>query len=286
MTETADIRPPSLWMPEPDTGLLQILGKTAEEASELAGRASRCSIQGMKGIDPKTGRTNREELLDEIADVLALAEVLTQRAGVTLAELEQMEIRSNAKAAQKRAWLAMVDREVADTTPPAEGWNNSIAERDVMQERLRQVSGEGFTAEQDDAHDPGVLAGAASQYALHAATCLHPYSQGDGADQLPDRSTWLVNPKWFKPTSPRQSLIKAAALTLAEIERMDRAYARTGYIREEPTVTTQELRGIMGLEADEPLGNSDGNAETHDGEWRQEGDGRWAFYRHPEADNG
>lgn len=61
----------SPWMPEQSRSRLAILGKLAEECGELAARASRCIVQGLDELDPDTGRTNREELRREIADVEA-----------------------------------------------------------------------------------------------------------------------------------------------------------------------------------------------------------------------
>jgi hypothetical protein len=34
---------------------------------------------------------------------------------------------------------------------------------------------------------------------------------------------WPWDLKWWKPTTPRRDLVKAAALIVAEIERLDRA---------------------------------------------------------------
>ena len=109
---------------------------------------------------------------------------------------------------------------------------------DVLAERERQVKAEGWTPEHDDEHDGGELSAAAAAYALHAADHLHPQSQGDGGDDAPDCWPWHDSvpgrgegpertvPAWWKPGAPRRSLIKAAALILAEIERLDRAEAR------------------------------------------------------------
>lgn len=96
------------------------------------------------------------------------------------------------------------------------------AERDVLAERRRQIEVEGWTSEHDDQeHDTGDLAAAASAYALHAADMLNPYSQGDGRDLIPD--FWPFSKKWWKPSVPRRDLVKAGALIIAEIERLDRA---------------------------------------------------------------
>jgi hypothetical protein len=61
----------SPWMPETNQIKLAVLGKLVEECNELSGRAARSIIQGLDENDPSTGRTNREELEREIADVEA-----------------------------------------------------------------------------------------------------------------------------------------------------------------------------------------------------------------------
>lgn len=61
----------SPWLPEQDRMRLAILGKLAEEASELAARASRCIIQGLDELDPDHGLPNSELLQREMADVTA-----------------------------------------------------------------------------------------------------------------------------------------------------------------------------------------------------------------------
>ena len=96
--------------------------------------------------------------------------------------------------------------------------------RDVMDERVRQTTVEGWTPEHDGEHDEGELAAAAGSYAINAACMLSPYD-GVPRDELPD--TWPPewDVKWWKPSpdNPRRDLVKAGALILAEIERLDRA---------------------------------------------------------------
>ncbi|AFQ48272.1 hypothetical protein [Burkholderia cepacia] len=41
--------------------------------------------------------------------------------------------------------------------------------------------------------------------------------------------TW--EPSWSKPTTPRRNLVKAGALILAELERLDRVAVSTGAVR-------------------------------------------------------
>lgn len=107
--------------------------------------------------------------------------------------------------------------------------------RDVLAERQRQITAEGWAPDHDDEHDGGELAAAGAAYALHAADYLNPHSQGDGGDEAPTCWPWhdavagrgegpeRTKPAWWKPGSPRRDLIKAGALILAEIERLDRA---------------------------------------------------------------
>ncbi|KVW13839.1 hypothetical protein WK91_21240 [Burkholderia cepacia] len=87
----------------------------------------------------------------------------------------------------------------------------TAAVRDVLAERRRQVEAEGWTPEHDDEHEDCEMALAAIVYA-ESAVGYHV--------NCPD--TWPWSPKWFKPTTPRRDLVKAGALILAEIERLDR----------------------------------------------------------------
>ena len=108
--------------------------------------------------------------------------------------------------------------EEAMTTPPHGGaqvklwmWNKTPAALDVLDERFRQISAEGWTTDHDDQHDTGEMAKAAATYALHSTGAY-------GKRAL----TWPWSPSWWKPTTPRHDLVKAAALIIAEIERIDR----------------------------------------------------------------
>lgn len=79
----ADVKPAiTAWLPEQDRHRLAVLGKLAEECNELGARAVRCIIHGIDEIDPKSGRSNREELERETADVLACIEQAGKRVGL------------------------------------------------------------------------------------------------------------------------------------------------------------------------------------------------------------
>lgn len=102
--------------------------------------------------------------------------------------------------------------------PPAIAWA-SDALRDVAAERRRQIEAEGWTPERDDGHGDHSMAIAAACYALadvRAALAV----QTVHVDDLWQWTGWSSS--WFKPKDKRRNMIRAAALLLAEIERMDR----------------------------------------------------------------
>jgi hypothetical protein len=95
------------------------------------------------------------------------------------------------------------------------------ATRDVLAERNRQIEMEGWTRDHDDEHDTGQLAAAAAAYALEASL-LFPDVRTDEHQRLIQR-IWPWDSQWWKPKDKRRNLVRAAALALAEIERLDRA---------------------------------------------------------------
>ena len=111
-------------------------------------------------------------------------------------------------------------RALSNTTPHLDPKDAVIAElgstaaQDVLAERQRQKDVEGWTPERDDTHTGGQMAGAAACYAL---TGVAHWACGAAIDTF-----WPWDKSWWKPTNPRRDLVKAAALLLAEIERLDR----------------------------------------------------------------
>ncbi|MER9706088.1 hypothetical protein NKJ10_17835 [Mesorhizobium sp. M0204] len=109
---------------------------------------------------------------------------------------------------------------------------SSDAVRDVVAERRRQVEGEGWTAEHDDKHNDGEIARAAGIYAVIAGSDATDYRNVTGGYVLNYilrglmKYYWPWSPTWFKPTNRRRDLVKAAALIIAEIERLDRRAAK------------------------------------------------------------
>lgn len=91
--------------------------------------------------------------------------------------------------------------------------------QDVIAERQRQVEAEGWTAAHDDQHDRGEMAAAAGCYALGARLKTHEVD-GPGSYVVPEHWPW--DGEWWKTKTRRQDLVRAGALILAEIERLDR----------------------------------------------------------------
>lgn len=80
--------------------------------------------------------------------------------------------------------------------------------REIANERVRQIAEEGWTPEHDDEHDKGELADAAATYATTYDV------------------RGLIQPWPISRKDRRSDLVKAAALLVAEIERIDRAAAK------------------------------------------------------------
>lgn len=102
------------------------------------------------------------------------------------------------------------------------------AARDVLAERTRQKEGEGWTADHDDSHTTCAMAAAAACYALFASSSDAENTYWNYARLVASRELWPWDQEWWKPSTQRRDLVKAGALILAEIERLDRETARNG----------------------------------------------------------
>ena len=90
---------------------------------------------------------------------------------------------------------------------------------DVLHERCRQVEEEGYTSKHDDdEHSDGQMATAAACYAIGQIITI----KGSIARRIPDWSLWPWDMTCWKPKDRRRDLVRAAALLIAEIERIDR----------------------------------------------------------------
>lgn len=75
----------------------------------------------------------------------------------------------------------------------------------IIEERRRQIFDKGWDAGHDDGYTRNELVDAAVSY-IRA-----------------DDAGWPWDKKWWKPKDARRNLVKAAALIVAEIERIDRS---------------------------------------------------------------
>lgn len=94
----------------------------------------------------------------------------------------------------------------------------------IIDERNRQIDVEGWTPEHDDTHTNGELAKAAACYAGFADG---KEIRDDTVMQQALAKLWPWFAKWWKPTTRRRNLVKAGALIVAEIQRLDRTEAST-----------------------------------------------------------
>lgn len=104
---------------------------------------------------------------------------------------------------------------------------------DIRLERERQISSEGWTAEHDDAHGDGSMALAAACYAMFASVSNAaremtnmPAGLTTDSKKIHGWGAWLEiwpwGREWWKPKDHRHDLVRAGALIVAEIERLDR----------------------------------------------------------------
>ncbi|HHL7518980.1 TPA: ead/Ea22-like family protein [Klebsiella pneumoniae] len=162
------------------------------------------------------------------ANILALVEVL-EKAQQKIDELENDEVRQRLANAEHQLYMAELAkhnlkasrksqfrkrRAAEKRIAELESRTATVAAADVLAERKRQVSAEGWTPGHDDEYEHGELADAAGCYALSSELF-------DCAGEPP--RPWPWPDEWWKPTNRRRDLVKAGALILAEIERLDRA---------------------------------------------------------------
>ncbi|MDU6131060.1 MAG: hypothetical protein E6639_15110 [Klebsiella pneumoniae] len=145
----------------------------------------------------------RHQLISELVPIRAAAEKLVRCKGRYHSEQNY------------RALAALFGVKTPDLPPlDSESRTATAAAADVLAERKRQVTAEGWTPGHDDEYEHGELADAAGCYALSSELF-------DCAGEPP--RPWPWPDEWWKPTNRRRDLVKAGALILAEIERLDRA---------------------------------------------------------------
>lgn len=97
----------------------------------------------------------------------------------------------------------------------------SNAINDVILERRHQVEDLRYNTAHDDQHDQKEIARAAGGYVHHYIYRTGVPGSVYQADPMPP--TWPWDEIYWNPQTPREDLVRAAALIIAEIERIDRA---------------------------------------------------------------
>lgn len=97
---------------------------------------------------------------------------------------------------------------------------------ELRNERLRQINAEGWTPEHDDEHASDEIAAFAALYAMPEA-CRDWDARSTGYGNTLAEA---ITPESWQPKlgDRRRELVKAGALIIAEIERLDRAALRDG----------------------------------------------------------
>jgi NTP pyrophosphatase (non-canonical NTP hydrolase) len=106
MSNADELRDASPWQPIKLPLHLALLGKLLEELNECGSAASRCIIQGVDECEPVSGKSNREWLEDEIADVTAGIALISERFDLNHDRIFKRVVR---KMAHLRQWHVMLE---------------------------------------------------------------------------------------------------------------------------------------------------------------------------------
>lgn len=124
---------------------------------------------------------------------------------------------------------------------------------EIAAERRRQIDVEGFDAAHDDSPGNRGIALAAATYAYAAALPDSRRQSISGIYSIDNnqiaRDLWPWHRSWWKPTDRRRDLVKAGALIVAEIERLDRAQGRPAahwQLRDQALILVDDLGEIRG----------------------------------------
>ena len=166
---------------------------------------------------------------DELIEKMARA--IWKNGAININGTRDLDAEFSAFSAFDKSWHIENARAVLSLLPslglvmvPVEG-----AAHDILAERKRQISEEEWTTDHDDAHNVGELARASSAYAYFASLPdeARILAQKEGSRRPGWISViawiWPWSFEWWKPSDRRRDLVKAGALILAEIERLDRS---------------------------------------------------------------
>lgn len=232
-------------------------GNTANiiDALDAAIAAERQSGEGRereadlwKAIRDRDERINR--LIKDVAALRArpsgtFAEGVEAAAKIACEEKESLQIArreaiNKGDDSSNELWAmqtaAHIEKAIRALTPPSppevRGDEMSAAATDVLAERARHISVEGWTPEHDDTHDKGEMVLAGATYAAWAAAKSALWRMATYTDPVASAGMatvvdllWPWDRRWWKPKDRRRDLVRAGALIIAEIERLDRADA-------------------------------------------------------------
>ena len=152
------------------------------------------------------------DLAEELADGIICIDLIAMDLGIDLGAA--VEAKFN-KTSEKRGLSTRLEQ--------------SAALRDIVAERCRQIEAEGWSPLHDDEHGKGEMARAAAIYAMPPDYREIEEGRVGVHDFTPPRPRlWPWSRSWWKPSNRRRDLVKAGALIVAEIERLDRAAAKAG----------------------------------------------------------
>lgn len=212
--QAAGKRPRAFIVESPQYGTELYLSETAAQEHALKWE---CEYQGLyvrDGTPLVETPTNRDALVEALRSIIIYGrDTLSGR-----------KDGPDDRDWQRQAVIEMVRRadEALSQEAPDAGVGSSSALADIVAERQRQISVEGWSLDHDDSHDKCEMAVAAACYAIA------PSPVGIEREWVMPvaPSNWPWHDSWWKPGFYRHNLIKAVALLLAEIERWDRLLAR------------------------------------------------------------
>lgn len=94
----------SKWVLTTDPVTVRRMGKTGEECAELLAVTTRIAIQGIDEIDPSSGKTNRQRLTEEVADVYAQLDATVES---LILDRQFIEARRARKLGYMHEWEAL-----------------------------------------------------------------------------------------------------------------------------------------------------------------------------------
>lgn len=174
--------------------LVQACGCTASEAHQL--------------VDYVFGRPIGEQAQEVGGVMITLAALcLAQELDMHAAgEMELTRIWTKVEAIRAKQAAKPKHSPLPATPARVAGTNAAI---DILMERFRQINFEGVKNDADDAYQHAELPRAAAAYLLNGAE-----------EEVP--AIWPWAKTWWKPRDERANYVRAGALVLAEIERIDR----------------------------------------------------------------